>query len=419
MVKVFSDKANPSLWKVLITAKYANVNVESQTGVNAQDKETLAKTPLGKLPYLETEDKTVIYGDNAIVRYIARIGKGHLYGASDVEAGLIEQFILLSATEIDLPASVWILPILGQIANNVQATNRAKIDIQKVLGYLNKHLQTRTYLVGERITIADIVVAMSLYYLYQRVLDTNTRKGFVNTNRWFNTIINQPNVKAIVGDFTMSTKQEVASETAPVQAPKKEEKAPAKKEEKPKEAPKKAEKPKKDDEEEEDEYADKEDKKPNVLDSLPPSKFIMDEWKRQYSNNDTRPVAMPWFWQNLDKEGYSIWFCDYKYNDECEKVFMTCNLLGGWIQRLDKVRKYAFGSLCIFGQEPKLQVAGCWLFRGQEIPQEMKETDDYEHYNWKKADVNDQTTKALVEDFFAWDGNFGGRPAFNQGKIFK
>jgi len=221
MVKVYSDNANPSLWKVLIAAKYANVTVESQT-VSATDKDTLAKTPLGKLPFIEIDDKTVIYGDNAVLRYVARLGKGQLYGANDVEAGLIEQFVTMSSTEIDLPASVWIFPILGLINNNPAATGRAKSDISRILGYLNKHLATRTYLVGERITIADIAVAMSLYYLYQKVLDNNTRKGFVNTNRWFTTLVNQPNFKAIVGDFTLCAKQEVAPETAPVAAKKEE-----------------------------------------------------------------------------------------------------------------------------------------------------------------------------------------------------
>lgn len=416
MVKVYSDNASPSLWKVLIAAKYANVNVESQVG--NLTKETTALSPLGKLPFIETDDKTVIYGDNAVLRYVARLGKGHLYGSNDVEAGLIEQFVAMSATEIDLPASVWIFPILGQVANNVQATQRAKIDINKILGYLNKHLATRTYLVGERITIADIAVSMSLYHLYQKVLDTNTRKGFVNTNRWFTTLVNQPNFKAVVGETTLCSKQEVAPENF---TPKKEEKP--KKEETKKEQPKKEEKPKpkkeeKPAEEEEDEFAEKEDKKPNILDSLPPSKMNMDEWKRTYSNKDTRSEAIPWFWQNLDLEGYSLWFCDYKYNNECEKTFMTCNLLGGWIQRLDKLRKYGFGSLCIFGQEPNLSVAGAWLFRGKEIPQEMKETDDSEHYEWRRVDINNSADKALVEDFWAWDGNFGGR-SFNQGKIFK
>jgi len=50
----------------------------------------------------------------------------------------------------------------------------------------------------------------------------------------------------------------------------------------------------------------------------------------------------------------------------------------------------------------------------------MKETDDFEHYNWRKVDPSDHNQKELVQDYFAWDGTFGGtRKPFNQGKIFK
>ena len=98
---------------------------------------------------------------------------------------------------------------------------------------------------------------------------------------------------------------------------------------------------------------------------------------------------------------------------------MTANLLGGFIQRLDRLRKYGFGSLAIFCEEPKLEVAAVWLFRGADVPEEMQEVDDYTNYNWKKLDHNSAEDKKLVEDYFAWDGSFGGRPAFSQGKIFK
>ncbi|MBO8589854.1 hypothetical protein INN88_14770, partial [Staphylococcus aureus] len=56
----------------------------------------------------------------------------------------------------------------------------------------------------------------------------------------------------------------------------------------------------------------------NPLDLLPPSTMILDEWKRLYSNTKTnfREVAIKGFWDMYDPEGYSLWFCDYKYNDE-------------------------------------------------------------------------------------------------------
>jgi len=185
---------------------------------------------------------------------------------------------------------------------------------------------------------------------------------------------------------------------------------------KPKPEPKKKEA----DAEEEDDGVDREEKKKSNLDSLPRSKLDLEEWKRKYSNESTREVAMPWLWENFDAEGYSFWYSDYKFNAECTKLFMTANLLGGFVQRLDKLRKYGFGSLIIFGEEPALQVAGVWLFRGPDVPQEMQEVDDYPNYTWKKLDHKDEKDRKLIEDYFAWDGEFGGsRPALAQGKAFK
>jgi len=410
--KLFSDNASPNAWKTLIAAKYTAVNVEPIYGVDVK-----GKSPTGKSPVLETPDGPISEA-NATAHFVAKLGRNNLFGSNAFEAAQVEQWIEYSLVEIDFPVSTWVFPILGYIQDNKDATQRAKGDIIKVLDILNKHLQTRTFLVGERISLADIFVSMSLFYAYQKVLDNGFRKRFINVNRWYLTVVNQPEVKSIVGEVKLCEKMEIAPHVEPKEKVEKKEQKP--KEEKTKEeTTKKVEKKEvKDDDEEEEEF--KEEKKRSILEDLPPSKFIMDEWKRTYSNKDIRKEAIPWFWENLDKEGYSLWFAEYKYNEECEKLFMTCNLIGGFCQRLDKVRKYGFGSLIIFGEEPKLEIGTCWLFRGLDVPLEMKEVDDYEQYNWKKADLSDAATRELINDYWAWDGSFGGtNKKIDQGKIFK
>jgi elongation factor 1-gamma len=402
---------------VLIAAKYAGVNVEVVSNVDTRSEDFLRKNPTGKVPVLET-DKGTISESNAIARYIAREGKPEFHGKSSIETALIDQWIDFAASEIELAAYAWIFPIQGVIPNNFQATKKAQEDIKKVLSILDNHFLTRTYLVGNSVSLADVVVATSLLQLYQLVLDPAFRKEFVNTNRWFVTIVNQPEVKAVLGEVKLADKAAVA----PAAPKEKKEKAPKEVKAPAPKAEKKAEKPveKKPaaDEEEEEDYEKDDKKKKNPLDDLPKSSFILDEWKRMYSNNDTRTVAAPWIWEHHDKEGYSLWWCDYKYNDELSKTFMTSNLIGGFFQRLEKLHKYAFGSMIIFGDEPQLSVSGVWLFRGLDIPEDMKACDDAEHYNWKKVDTNNPAEKKLVEDYFAWDGELGGKK-FNAGKTFK
>ena len=85
-------------------------------------------------------------------------------------------------------------------------------------------------------------------------------------------------------------------------APKKEKEAP-----KPKEAPKKKEK----EEEEEEDDVPQEKAPKHPLGALPPTSIPIDEWKRQYSNNDT-DVALKWFWEHYKPEDFSLYRVDYK-----------------------------------------------------------------------------------------------------------
>jgi len=289
------------------------------------------------------------------------------------------------------------------------------------LEILNEHLQSRTFLVGERVTLADIVVVCAFYKLYTMVLDTGFRKQFVNANRWFVTCVNQPFFKSVLGEVKLCEKMMVAK------AP--EVSAEAQHEEVPKPKPQAApakQQPKKEEEEEEESFEEKP-KGKNPLDALPKPKMDLDEWKRTYSNaKDIKAEAMPWFWQQIDAQNegdYCLYFSHYKFNDENTKLFMTNNLVGGFVQRLDKLRKYGFGNVLIFGEEPRLEISGVWLFRGNEIPAEMKESDDFPSYDWVRVDLKDTAQRKLIEDYWAWSGSFEGKPGardfHDHGKVFK
>eukprot|EP01099_Mayorella_cantabrigiensis_P007537 TRINITY_DN669_c0_g3_i1.p1 TRINITY_DN669_c0_g3~~TRINITY_DN669_c0_g3_i1.p1 ORF type:complete len:411 (+),score=117.53 TRINITY_DN669_c0_g3_i1:72-1304(+) len=406
---LLAPKDNLRSKKILVTAKYLGVDIETvdfKMGTDNKTKEFLQLNPLGKVPVLKTPEGP-IFESHAILRFLAQKGKRNLMGKTPYEAAIVDQWMEFASTQIEPPASTWLYPIWGLIPNNPAATNKAKGDLIRLLTVLNTHLASRTWLVGERISLADISLGVNLHPLYTAVLDAGMRKKFTHTNRWFLTVFNQPEFKEYFPELTLCVKTAVAKDPEPkAEAPKTE----APKAEKPKPAPKK-------DEEEED-FEEKEPKAKSALDLLPKSSMDLDEWKRTYSNNDTRPVALPWLWEHFDAEGYCWFFCDYKYNNELQKVFMTSNLVGGWFQRLDKLRKYGFGSVLIFGEEPNLSISGVWLFRGKEIPEEMKVCDDSELYNWTKLDHTNADDKKKIEDFLAWDG-FTGVTFSGQGKIFK
>jgi glutathione S-transferase len=52
-----------------------------------------------------------------------------------------------------------------------------------VLQVLNEHLLHQTFLVGERITLADVAVACTLLSLYQHVLEPAFRQGHLGFDK--------------------------------------------------------------------------------------------------------------------------------------------------------------------------------------------------------------------------------------------
>lgn len=58
---------------------------------------------------------------------------------------------------------------MGILQFNKNQNEHAKAELKKNIELLNNYLRTRTYLVGERITLADITVACDLLLLFQWV----------------------------------------------------------------------------------------------------------------------------------------------------------------------------------------------------------------------------------------------------------
>ena len=101
---------------------------------------------------------------------------------------------------------------------------------------------------------------------------------------------------------------------------------------------------------------------------------------------------------------------------------MSCNLMSGMMQRLERMRKNAFGSLCLFGQDGASQISQLWVWRGHELAFELSPdwTVDYSSYEWRKINPDTDEAKALVHDYLKQDEEWVRHgKKFNQGKIFK
>lgn len=251
--------------------------------------------------------------------------KTTLLGKTKKDYASILRWMSFANTEVLPPIGAWFRPLVGRDPfnkKNVEDNMKAAL---KALHTLEEHLLVNTYLVGERLTLADLFTAGVLVRGWQYFFDKKWREEHPNVTRWYETVVNQP-IYSEVGP-----KIPFIENAIPNHPPKKE--AAPKKEQPKKEQPKKKEEPKpkakakEADDDEEDEPAPAP-KPKHALEALGRSTFVLDEWKRKYSNEETREVALPWFWEHANFDEYSLWRVDYKYNDELTQVFMTSNLIG-------------------------------------------------------------------------------------------
>ena len=237
------------------------------------------------------------------------------------------------------------------------------------------------------------------------MFDKKFRHDHPNFTRWYETVYNQPIYTAVVDKLSF------IDEAVKYTPPKKE--APPKAAAKPK--------AKEVDEDEEDE-APPPPKPKHPLEALPKPTLVLDDWKRKYSNAETREEALPWFWENFKSDEYSLWRVDYKYNDELTHVFMTSNLIGGFFARLEASRKYIFGAASVYGVANDSVVVGAFVIRGQEALPAFDVAPDYESYAFTKLDPTKKADREFVDDQWAWDKPVdvkGKEYPWADGKVFK
>ncbi|BEI99204.1 hypothetical protein CcaverHIS631_0402470 [Cutaneotrichosporon cavernicola] len=421
--KLYGFSGNSRFRRALAVATYAGLEVETDPNFTMKDgawktPEFLKKFPLGYLPAFEGADGLCLQESGAIADYFASLAPNSDLVPADKEvAAEVREWQYFADQEIMIKTGVAMRMLNNRLPYNKPVFEGVLGEVMGRLETLDKILLKKTYIVGERLTIADIFLATSLTNSFTSLVDASLRAKVPNVVRYTNTVVRHPKIAKVFG--TVEFIEKMPAFQAPAKAPKKE-KAP--KEEKPK-AEKKEKKPK--EKEPEDEDIDLAPPAPkaerNPLDDLPKSSFNLEEWKRQYSNLDTRGAnsSLEWFYKNFDWEGFSIWRMDFNYNDELTMTFMSNNQIGGFFTRLEATRKYAFGSTGVLGVNNDSVIAGALIVRGQDALPIVSAAPDHESYTFTKLDVQGKPEdKEFFEGALAWDLKIDGKE-FADGKVLK
>ena len=402
----------------------AKVSFENIGLGEAEKRNSLVlQTPTTTFPFLETKEGN-ISESKAIELYLCSKYKPELLGESVFEKAKVNQWIEFASIEINRCNKSIIYPIFGWKDFCKDSFNRDNGKIKDYIKLIENELSKDEYITGKKFTLADAILFRYLRFLMMFHFPEQMRKSlFPKTTKWIEKIMNSPEALGSYGR-TVLCKTPIKPFYGKINRinllnqNNQNENIVENKEEKKSKKDKKREKDKNKGQvlvkeakkEEEEEYVpgllevprfNIKKKENNPLDSLPESKFDLEKFKKEFINNTNKKGAMRNFWKAYDPEGYSLWYIEYNNEpSECITLFRTVIIKGDILLQLEYFKKYCFGVLGVYGADGDYKIRGCLMWRGNEIPDEIKEINCFNKLSIRKIDPKEKRDQQLVHDYW-------------------
>jgi len=186
ILRLGAELATATAKKFLATAALVGVEVDLQPGAG--------KTPCGLVkPELHLPSGTIVRSTNAILRYLAQWRDSGLLGNDFIESGQVD---------------CWLDWTMMEVEHLLLETS----DCSDILAILEAHLKSRTFMVGQRLTVADISLAFTLQGPMEKAGQDVWRKTYPHTVRWLLTSLHHLDAK------TPSSAPKAQAEAKPAKA---------------------------------------------------------------------------------------------------------------------------------------------------------------------------------------------------------
>ena len=314
------------------------------------------KTPTATLPFLETKEGNISQSISIEI-FLSKKYKPEFLGSTVFERAKINQWIEFASCEIQNCNKDLIYPIFKGKTENKQNDNTSDKKLKKYLALLEKEFKKgNKYIIGNKITLADIVLFRYLRFFFMFYLTEKIRNSLCpKLTSWFENIMNSQEAIKAYGRTLLCKKQ-----LKPMDI--------------------KVEKNKNNNKNKKENIKEK-----NSLDLLPPSKFDIKKFKKEFFENKNKKNEMEKFWKEFDNKGYSLWLMEYNnLESEGKKLFRMKNSKNFFLERIDEnFKNYAFGVHGVYGNNNEYKVKGLWMWRGTEIPEEIKDNEYFEYLKIK------------------------------------
>ncbi|WP_137135417.1 glutathione S-transferase family protein [Rhizobium sp. FKY42] len=148
----------------VVQAKRLENPLAPDAPINTQSAAFLAVNPMGTIPSMD-DDGVKVHESLAITLYLAKKYGGELGPRDLAEDAAMMQWSLFVATEVEATALKISFASLSEQTDEVKAAIEASAKaLIRSFDVLEKHLKAKTWMVGDRFTVADINVAEIVRY---------------------------------------------------------------------------------------------------------------------------------------------------------------------------------------------------------------------------------------------------------------
>jgi glutathione S-transferase len=151
----------------------------------------LSLNPNARIPTVE-DGGVVVWESNAIVRYLsARYGEGVLWDADPALRAGADQWMDWMQTTLapDFYALFWASVRTPLARQKPDVTADAAHRLRAHYGLVERQLAGKPYLLGERLSMADIVIGATLYRYYEMPIE---RPGLATLRAWYERLSARP-----------------------------------------------------------------------------------------------------------------------------------------------------------------------------------------------------------------------------------
>jgi glutathione S-transferase len=188
MLRLLGRKSSSNVRKVLwgleeLQLRYAREDVGGEFGRN-RDPEFLALNPNGLVPVLIDGD-LVLWESNTILRYLgAKYGEGLLWESDPGKRALIDRWLDWQLTVVTPSVSLLTMALVFKPPKLLppEEIENAREKLARALRIVDRELAGKSFLGGERLSLADISVGVVAYRWLALPIE---REPLPNLQRWY------------------------------------------------------------------------------------------------------------------------------------------------------------------------------------------------------------------------------------------